>query len=168
MNSALSRTAVLILLSPIALCQVSYGASDCATLKYSRHKVSSLSGTVAICSGDICGGPSVYELDEDITVQLRTKNGIVLDAQKVVFESSQKHGTKQDGTAITFEQKERRFSFEGKQDGDYLLAFILYKNGIAQPAVIFPTNYSHKRNKLSNSYYMVEPTCPSASAPIQN
>jgi hypothetical protein len=44
--------------------------------------------------------------------------------------------------------------------GDYLLAFILHKNGIAQPAVTFPTNYSHKRNKLGNSYYMVEPVCP--------
>jgi hypothetical protein len=160
MNFALSRIAVLVLFSPFALSQISYGASDCSTLKYSRHKVSSLSGTVAICSGDICGGPSVYDLDEDITVELRTKNGTVLDTQKVMFEASEKQGTKQDGTAITFKQKERRFSFEGKQDGDYLLAFILHKNGIAQPAVTFPTNYSHKRNKLGNSYYMVEPVCP--------
>ena len=152
--------AMLVLFTPFALSQISFGASDCSTLKYSRHKVSSLSGIVAICSGDICGGPSVYELDEDISVELRTKSGVVLDTQKVVFETSEKQGTKQDGTAITFNQKERRFSFEGKQDGDYLLAFILHKNGIAQPAVIFPTNYSHKRNKLSNSYYMVEPTCP--------
>jgi hypothetical protein len=152
--------AVLALFTPFALFQISYGASDCSTLKYSRHKVSSLSGTVAICSGDICGGPSVYELDEDITVELRTKSGIVLDTQKVVFEASEKRGTKQDGSAITFTQKERRFSFEDKQDGDYLLAFILHKKGVALPAVIFPTNYSHKRNKLGNSYYMVEPTCP--------
>jgi hypothetical protein len=64
------------------------------------------------------------------------------------------------GTATTFELKERRFSFKDKQDGDYLLAFILHKNGIAQPAVIFPTNYSHKRNKPGTSFYMVEPTCP--------
>jgi hypothetical protein len=93
-------------------------------------------------------------------VELRTKSGIILDTQKVVSEVSEKQGTKQYGTAINFKQNERRFSFKDKQDGDYLLAFILHKNGIAQPAVIFPTSYSHKRNKLSNSYYMVEPTCP--------
>src|ERR1700753_3646141 len=113
---ALYRIAALVIFSPLALSQVSYGASDCSTLKYSRHKVSSLSGTVAICSGDICGGPSVYELDEDITVELRTKNGIVVDTQKVVFEASEKQGTKQDRTAITFTQRERRFSFENKPD----------------------------------------------------
>ena len=160
MKSTLSQIALLVLFSPVAVCQTSYGASDCSTLKYSRHKVSSLSGTVAVCSGDICGSPSVYELDDDITVELRTKSGTILDTQKVVSEVSEKQGTKQDGTAINFTQNERRFSFKDKQDGDYLLAFILHKNGIAQPAVIFPTNYSHKRNKLSNSYYMVEPTCP--------
>jgi hypothetical protein len=148
------------LFAALAFSQICYGASDCLTLKHSRHKVSSLSGTVAICSGDICSGPSVYELDEDITVELRTKNGIIHDTQKVVFESSEKQGTKLDGSAITFTQKERRFSFKDKPDGNYLLAFILRKNGIAQPAIIFPTNYSHKRKMPSNSYYMVEPTCP--------
>jgi hypothetical protein len=94
--------AVLALFTPFALSQISYGASDCSTLKHPRHKVSSLSGTVAICSGDICGGPSAYELDEDITVELRTKSGNVLDTQKVVIEASEKQGTKQDGTAIIF------------------------------------------------------------------
>ena len=160
MNSTLSPVALLLFFSPVAVCQTSYGTSDCSTLKYLRHKVSSLSGTVAICSGDICGSPSVYELDNDITVELRAKSGAILDTQKVGYEVSEKQGTEQDGTAITFEQRERRFSFKDKRDGDYLLAFILHKNGIAQPAVVFPTNYSHKRNKLSNSYYMVEPTCP--------
>ena len=159
MNSTLSQIAVLVLFSPV--CQTSHVTSDCSTLKHLRHKVSSLSGTVAICSGDICGSPSVYELDNDITVELRTKSGTILDTQKVVFEVYERQGTKQDGTAITFEQKERRFSFKDKPDGDYLLAFILHKNSIAQPAVIFPTNYSHKRNKLGNSYYMVDPICPS-------
>ena len=103
----------------------------------------------------------MYELDEDITVELRAKNDTVLDTQKVVYEASEKQGTKQDGTAITFVQKQRRFSFKGiVHDGDYLLAFILHKNGVPQPAVIFPTNYSHMRNNLGDRYYMVEPTCP--------
>ncbi len=160
MNRTLSRIALLILFSRIGVCQTSYRTSDCSTLKYLRHKVSCLCGTVHICSGDLCGSPSDYELDDDITVELRAKSGTILDTQTVVFEVSEKQGTKQDGTAITFEQKERRFSFKDKQDGDYLLAFILHKNGIAQPAVIFPTNYSHKRTKLGPTFYMVEPICP--------
>jgi len=123
------------------------------------HKVSSLSGTVAICSGDICGGPSVYELDEDITVELRTKNGIVLDTQKVVFEASEKQGTKQDGTAITFTQKERRFSLKTSRTGLFA-RFHPAQEWDCPASGHIPTNYSHKRNKLSNSYYMVEPTCP--------
>jgi hypothetical protein len=153
--------ALLVFFSSFAACQSSSRASDCSTLKYSRHKVSCLCGSVEICSGDICGSPSVYELDDDITVELRSKSGTMLDTQKVVLEVIAGQGTKQDGTAITYEQKERRFSFKDKQDGDYLLAFILHKKGVAQPAVIFPTNYSHRREKLSNSVYMVEPTCPS-------
>ena len=160
MSCTLSKIALLLLLSFSAVCKTPHPTSDCSTLKYLRHKVSCLCGTVEICSGDICGGPSVYELDDDITVELRTKSGTILDTQKAVFEVSEQQGTKQDGTAITFQQKEQRFSFNDKQDGEYLLAFILHKNGIAQPAVIFPTNYSHKRNNPGNSVYMVEPTCP--------
>jgi hypothetical protein len=161
MNFMLTPMAILVFLSPVAACQSSSRASDCLTLKYSRHRVSCLCGSVEICSGDICGSPSDYELDDDITIELRSKSGTTLDTQKVVSELITGQGTKQDGTAITYEQKERRFSFKDKQDGDYLLAFILHKKGVAQPAVIFPTNYSHRRQKLGNSLYMVEPTCPS-------
>jgi hypothetical protein len=160
MNLTLSQIACLILLCPIAIGQTVEHASDCSTLKHSRHKVSCLCGAVQICAGDICGSPSVYELDDDITVELRAKNGTVLDTQKAAFEVSKRQGTTQDGTAISFEQKERRFSFRDQGDGDYLLAFILHKNGIAQPAVIFPTKYSHKRKSLSTTFYMVEPICP--------
>jgi hypothetical protein len=160
MNLTLSQIAMLVLLSPAAVCQASQSASDCSTLKHSWHKVSSLSGDVAVCSGDICGDPSTYDLDDYITVELRSKRGAILDTQKVLLEVSQKQGTKQDGTPTTFKQRQRIFSFENKPDGDYLLAFTLYKNRIPQPAVIFPTNYSHKRDRLGKSYYMVEPTCP--------
>lgn len=83
-----------------------------------------------------------------------------LDTQKVVLEISEKEGSTLDGTKTSFKQSERRFSFEGKRDGNYLLAFTLRKNGVAQPAIVFPTNYSHKRNKPHDSVYMVETTCP--------
>jgi hypothetical protein len=65
-----------------------------------------------------------------------------------------------DGTKVSYKATERTFCFQGKRDGDYLLAFVLYKNGVPQPAVRFPTNYSHRRRKACDSIYMVEPTCP--------
>jgi hypothetical protein len=73
--------------------------------------------------------------------------GTTLDTQKVVVETREKQGTTQDGTKVSYKQTERRFGFEGKRDGDYLIAFVLHKKGVPQPAVIFPTNYSHKRSK---------------------
>ena len=113
-----------------------------------------------MCSGDICGRPSDYDLDDDITVELQEKSGTILDSQKVVVETREKQGTTQDGTKTSYKQTERRFCFEGKRDGDYLLAFVLHKKGVPQPAVIFPTNYSHKRSKPCDSEYMVEQICP--------
>jgi hypothetical protein len=152
--------AMLLSLSPIVVCQAPSNDSNCSTLKYLRHKVSCLCGTVQIRSGDICGRPSDYELDDDIAVELRNKSGTTLDTQKVMVETREKQGTTQDGTKTSYNQTERRFCFEGKQDGDYLLAFVLHKNGVPQPAVIFPTNYSHKRRKPCDSVYLVEPLCP--------
>ena len=46
---------------------------------------------------------------------------------------SEDQGTTQDGTKTSYQREELRFSFEGKQAGDYLLAFILHKNGVSQP-----------------------------------
>jgi len=159
-NRTLTLTALLLLLTPVVVCQTQSHASDCSTLKYLRHKVSCLCGTVQVCSGDICGRPSDYELDDDIAVELRDRSGTTLATQKVVVETSEKHGTTQDGTKTSYKQTERRFCFEGKGDGDYLLAFVLHKKGVSQPAVIFPTNYSHKRSKPCDSMYVVEPLCP--------
>lgn len=68
--------------------------------------------------------------------------------------------TTQIGTKGSCDIKERTSCFEGKGDGHYQLAFTLFKNGVAQPAVKFPTNYSRKRHKSCDSVYMVEPTCP--------
>lgn len=104
--------------------------------------------------------PSDWELDDAIAVELRDKSGTTLDTQKVLVETSEEQGTTQDGTKISFKLTQRRFSFRDKRDGDYLLALIVYKDGVPQPAVIFPMNYSHKRSKPGNPVYMVEPSCP--------
>lgn len=159
-NRTLTLTALLLILTPVVVCQTQSHASNCSTLKYLRHKVACLCGTVQVCSGNICGRPSDYELDDDIAVELRDKSGTTLDTQNVVVETGEKQGTTKDGTKTSFKQTERRFCFEGKRDGDYLLAFVLHKKGVPQPAVIFPTNYSHKRSKPCDSVYMVEPLCP--------
>jgi len=111
--------------------------------------------------GDICGRPEDYELDDDITVELRNKTGTILDTQKVVVETREEQGTTQGGAKTPIRLTERRFSFEGKPDGEYLPAFILHKSGIPQPALVFPAKYSHKKNRLGDTVYMLEPTCPS-------
>jgi hypothetical protein len=161
MNRSLTFAALLFLLSSLVICQTPYQEPDCSTLKYSRHKVSCLCGKVQVCSGDICGRPSNYDLDDDITVELRDKAGTtILDSKKVIVETNDKEGTTQVGTKVSYKTTERTFCFEGKGYGDYLLAFVLYKRGVPQPAVKFPTNYSHKRRKPCDSVYMVEPTCP--------
>lgn len=156
-NCALVSLALLLSLSPIAASQTSSQASNNSTWKYSRHKVSCLCGRVQVCSGDICGRPSDYGLDDDITVELRDKSGTTIDTQKVVVETSEMQGTRQDGTKVSIKLKERKFCFEGKRDGNYQFAFVLHKNGVSQPAEVFFANYSHKRNKPCDSDYMVEP-----------
>jgi hypothetical protein len=157
---SLTIPALLFLVGPLVVCQTPPRTPDCSTLKYQRHKLSCLCGTVQVCSGDICGRPSDYGLDNDITVQLRDMAGAILESKKVVVETREKEGTTQIGRKVTYKTEERTFCFEGKRDGDYLLAFILYKNGVPQPALRFPTNYSRKRRKACDSVYMLEPSCP--------
>jgi hypothetical protein len=159
-NCTLTRSALLLLLVPIAVSQTSDRSSDCSTLKYARHQVSCLCGTVEVCSGDICGRPSDYELDDDITVELRDKSGKTIGTQKAAIQESEEQGTTQDGRPTSYRRAERRFSFEGRGDGHYWLAFILHKGGVPQPALLFPTNYSHKRKKPGPTVYMLEPSCP--------
>jgi len=116
---------------------------------------------VQVCSGNICGRPSNYDLDDDITVELRDKAGAtILESKKIIEETREKEGTTQIGTKVSYKTTERTFCFEGRSDGDYRLAFILYKKGVPQPAIEFPTNYSHRRGRSCNSVYMVEPSCP--------
>jgi len=160
-NRSLTLTALLFLVCPFVVCQTVPKVPDCSTLKYSGHKVSCLCGRVDICVGDLCGAPQNYNLDDDITVELRDKAGTtVLDSKKVVVETHERECTTQIGIRVSCNTKERSFCFEGKRDGHYQLAFILFKNRVPQPAVKFPTNYSRKRQKSCDSVYMVEPTCP--------
>lgn len=156
-------TPPLFLLSVLMFCQTPNRGSDCPTLKYVRHKVSCLCGTVQVCAGDVCGRPSDYGLDDDITVELRNKLGtLILGSTKVVVAKRERECTTQIGAKVPCPTTERTFCFQGKPNGDYQLAFILFKDGVPQPAIIFPTNYSRKRSKPCNSVYMVEPSCPAS------
>ena len=133
------------LLTAMSVCAASQEASrqkDCSTLKHLKHKVSCLCGEVSVCSGDICGRPSTYDLDSDIDVVLRDKHGGILASKKLSYDAG------------------RKFCFEGQHDGDYQIAVVLYKNAIPQPAAVFPTNYRQKRSKTCDATYMVEPVCP--------
>lgn len=150
----------MLLLSPATVPQATPSAFNCPTLKYSRHKVSCLCGSVEVCSGDICGRPSDYGFDDDIGVQLRDKSGAILDSKKALLETQEKEAETKDGRKTSHKETERSFCFEGNADGDYLLAFVLYKNGVPQPAVIFPTNYLHKSRKACDSIYMIPAACP--------
>ena len=160
-NGSSSIAALLVFSCPFLVCQAVSNTSDCSTLKYSGHKVSCLCGTVQVCAGDLCGAPQNYNLDDDITVELRDKAGtVVLDSKKVTLETRKRDCTTSIGTNVSCDTKERTFCFEGKSDGHYQLAFVLFKNGVPRPAVKFPTNYRRKRDKPCDSVYMVEPSCP--------
>ena len=160
-DSSLNVAVLLFFFCPLVVCQTAPKPPDCTTLKYLRHKVACLCGTVRVCSGDICGRPSNYDLDDDIKVELRDRAGATtLDARTVGIETRERMCTTQAGTRVSCNTTERTFCFEGKRDGKYQLAFILFKNGTPQPAVRFPTNYSRNSGKSCNPVYMVEPSCP--------
>lgn len=114
---------------------------DCQTLKHARHKVSCLCGRVSVCAGDICGGPLVYGLDDDLDVLLRDKHDRALQSKSLSYEL-------------------RKFCFDAQPDGDYQIVFVLRKKGVAEPAVVFPTDFKKTRKKPCDSTYMVEPVCP--------
>jgi hypothetical protein len=127
-------------MSILAAPQDGYKPSDCQTLKYAKHKVSCLCGKVSVCGGDICAGPSVYGLDDDIDVLLRDKHANTIQSEK--------------------RSNDTKFCFEGQRDGEYQIAFVLHRGGAAQPAVVFPTSFKQTRKKPCDSVYMVEPICP--------
>lgn len=104
--------------------------------------MSCLCGEVSVCSGDICVGPSVYGLDDKFDVALRDKHARTLDTKKFSY------------------KMQRNFCFEGRRDGEYQIAIVLYEKGSPQPARVYPTNYKQTRKKPCDSIYMVEPVCP--------
>ena|SRR5215469_1620603 len=114
---------------------------NCSTLKYVKHTSAWLCGVAVVCSGDICTRPSQLDFDDQFDVVLRDKHGNRLDSKKLSYEH-------------------RKFCFEGRSDGDYQLAFVLYVKGIPQPARVFPTKYKRSQNKPNDAVYMVEATCP--------
>ena len=137
-------TPLLMAASIFASSQNAVKPIDCSTLKYFRHKVSCLCGRVDLCFGDICGIQlSRVDLDNEFDVTLRDKGGRNLESKR-----------------LSSTDKPRNFCFDGKRDGDYQIVFVLYKRGVPQPAVVFPTNYKQKRKKTCDAVYMVEPLCP--------
>src|SRR5450631_4750509 len=113
-------TSLLVAVSICASSQEAAKPIDCSTLKYLRHKVSCLCGKVDLCFGDICGIQlSRLDLDKDFDVMLRDKEGRRLESRR-----------------ISSTDAPRNFCFEGQRDGDYQIAFVLYKKGTPQPAVV--------------------------------
>jgi hypothetical protein len=136
-------TSALLLLSFSAYGQQAV-SQDCSTLQYQQRTSAWLCGKALVCAGDICGRPSMLEFDEHFDVLLRDKQGNKLDSKQLSYE-------------------ERKFCFEGRNNGDYQLAFVLYKKGVPQPARIFPTKYKHNPNKPNDKVYMVEAVCPDSA-----
>lgn len=132
----------LLTLSLFASGQQTVTSSDCSTLKYVKRTSAWLCGEAEVCTGDICLPPSQLGFDEQFNVVLRDK-----------------HGNKLDEKSLTYEH--RKFCFQGRRDGDYQLAFVLYEKGISQPARVFPTKYKHNTEKSNDKMYMIEATCPS-------
>lgn len=131
----------LLILSFYDSSQQTVTSTDCSTLKYAKRTSAWLCGEALICTGDICGRPSMLDFDDGFDVVLRDKRGKELDSKRLSYE-------------------QRKFCFEGYSDGEYQLAFVLYKKGVRQPARIFPTKYKHDIRKENNKVYMVEATCP--------
>jgi hypothetical protein len=100
-----------------------------------------LCGKANVCAGDICGGPSIYDFDEHFDAVLRDNQGKELETKSLSHEKT-------------------TFCFDGRGNGDYQLAFVLYKNGVPEPARVFPTSYKHNAAKPNDMFYLIEATCP--------
>jgi hypothetical protein len=112
-------------------------------LKYQRHRSAWLCGKAIVCSGDLCGRPSTYDFDDNFDVVLRDKQGKELETKSL---SSEKP----------------TFCFDGHGNGDYQLAFVLYKNRVPEGARVFPTRYKHNPEKPNDVFYMIAAQCPRA------
>jgi hypothetical protein len=139
MKSILSSA--LLVLSVSAMAQQTSRVSDCSTLKYKRHRSAWLCGKAIVCSGDICGRPSTYDFDDVFYVLLRDNQGNVLETKSLSYEKP-------------------NFCFDGRGNGDYQLAFVLYTKGVPEAARVFPTRYKHNTEKPNDVIYMIEARCP--------
>ena len=142
MKSAIFPTLLLLLSAIAAQGQETVAKSDCGSLKFSRHKTPCLCGRVVISSGDVGLAPASVGLDDSLDVELRDRAGIRLESKRLSYKS------------------ERTFCFSGKPKGKYELAFVLYKEGIAQPAMVYPTKYTAKGNQACDAVYPVQVVCP--------
>ena len=98
-------------------------------------------GEAQVCTGDICLRPTDLDFEPEFDVVLRDARGNTLESQKLSYER-------------------RKFCFEGRENGDYELAFVLFKKGVPQPARVFPTRYKRDTDKPNDVHYMVEAVCP--------
>jgi hypothetical protein len=65
----------------------------------------------------------------DVLVQLRNKAGTtIVESKEVAAEKRDRECTTQVGTKVSCPTTERRFCFDGKPDGDYQLAVIVFLN----------------------------------------
>jgi hypothetical protein len=87
--------------------------------------------------------PSAYDFDDTFDVVLRDNRGKELEAKSLSYE-------------------ERTFCFDGRGNGDYQLAFVLYKNRVPEAARVFPTRYKHDPEKPNDVVYMIAASCPKA------
>jgi len=139
----LALFSALLVLCVSAIAQQTGRVADCSTLSYKRHKSAWLCGKAIVCSGDICGRPSTYEFDGAFDVVLRDNQGKELETKSLSDEKP-------------------TFCFDGRGDGNYQLAFVLYKNGVPEAARVFPTKYKRNAEKPNDVIYMIEATCPKA------
>jgi hypothetical protein len=106
------------------------------------HKTPCLCGKVIISSGDVGLAPEAFGLDDSFEVELRDKAGIKLESERLSYKTK------------------RTFCFSGRPKGRYELAFVLYKKGIAEPAMVYPTKYTAKSNRACDAVYAVQVVCP--------
>jgi hypothetical protein len=133
----------LLVLCVSAMAQQTSTVADCSTLKYQRHRSAWLCGKAIVCSGDLCGRPSTYDFDDNFDVVLRDNQGKELETKSLSYEKP-------------------TFCFDGHGNGDYQLAFVLYKNRVPEAARVFPTRYKHNPEKPNDVFYMIAAWCPKA------
>lgn len=130
-------------ITPASVHNVSESAqrSDCTTNHFVMHKTPCLCGKVQITLGDIGVSPTEMGLDDRVDVEIRDRNGGLLESKRLTYKS------------------EVPFCFSGRPKGKYAVAFVLYESGKPQPAAVFPTNYTAKSVKECNVIYPVPPVC---------